>query len=212
MLRPRPRSWTWTWDLGRLKIGTANTSQVLSECTQSQSEFACTHQLRRLSPANRDHPAIAEHRGLGLTCMLQLSLSVKTFLFPPSPLPPCPPRTVLRVVCPNRLLRVPSLADVYRGLAAPCPSGPSSFIVSLGPVTVCKSDTMTAPGESDSLEIQSVPGNGFGASLHFCSCSCYCYCFYHRFSPVILRLSDSRTAADQIVSGSALSSGASWHV
>lgn len=41
-----------------------------------------------------------------------------------------------------------------------------SFIVSLGPVTVCKSDTMTAPGESDSLVIQSVPGNGFVASLH----------------------------------------------
>lgn len=30
----------WDLDLGRLKIGTANTGQLLSKCTQSQSEFA----------------------------------------------------------------------------------------------------------------------------------------------------------------------------
>ena len=32
-------------DLGRLKIGTANTSQFLSECTQSQSDFSCNISL-----------------------------------------------------------------------------------------------------------------------------------------------------------------------
>lgn len=184
--------------MGRLEIGTANTSQFLSECTQSQSEFAC-----HISFVGCYRPIATTLPSQNIAARLDLCACSQHLCQNLAP-PPCPPRIALRVVRPNRLLEGPSLTDLYRGPAAPCPSGSSSFIASLGPVTVCKSDTMTAPGESDSLEIQSVPGDGFGAALHLsapvCSC-CACHCHY---AGPVLRLSDYRTAADQIVSGSAL--------
>lgn len=90
------------WDLGRLKIGTANTSQRLSKCTQSQSEFACN-----ISFVGCCRPIATTLPSQHITARLDLYASSQP-LSKPSPIPhppsPCPPRTALRVARPNRLL------------------------------------------------------------------------------------------------------------
>lgn len=79
---------SWDMNLGRLQIGTANTSQFLSECTQSQSESAWDISFvgcrQPIATTQSPRPSIATITArLDLTCTLR-----PNFCQPPPPRAP----------------------------------------------------------------------------------------------------------------------------